>query len=73
YKDKPVAIVEGEKSCLIASVTNPKFLWIACGGNGLNPPTPPRGREAIRMASLHTPRFTLHASRFTFFLSPRGN
>lgn len=36
YKDKPVAIVEGEKSCLIASVTNPKFLWMACGGNGLN-------------------------------------
>ena len=36
YKDKPVAIVEGEKSCLIASVINPQFIWLACGGNGLN-------------------------------------
>ena len=36
YKDKPVAIVEGEKSCLIASVVEPRFIWMACGGNGLN-------------------------------------
>lgn len=36
YKDKPVAIVEGEKSCLIASVINPQFIWLGCGGNGLN-------------------------------------
>lgn len=36
YKDKPVAIVEGEKSCLICSTLHPQFIWIACGGNGLN-------------------------------------
>ena len=31
YKDKPVALVEGEKSCLICSILAPRFLWIACG------------------------------------------
>ena len=36
YKQKPVAIVEGEKSCLICSTLHPQFIWIACGGNGLN-------------------------------------
>jgi len=29
---KPVAIVESEKTALIASVYLPKFVWLACGG-----------------------------------------
>ena len=36
YKDKPVAFVEGEKSCLICSIMYPRFLWMASGGNGIN-------------------------------------
>jgi hypothetical protein len=33
---KPVAIVESEKTAIIASVYFPKFIWLACGGlNGL--------------------------------------
>ncbi|MDR2475709.1 MAG: DUF6371 domain-containing protein [Bacteroidales bacterium] len=34
---KPVAIVESEKTAIIASVYCPQFLWLACGGSeGLN-------------------------------------
>lgn len=33
YKDKPVAIVEGEKSALIGAVLQPAFLWLASGTN----------------------------------------
>lgn len=36
YKDKPVALVEGEKSCLICSTLYPRYLWIACGTNTFN-------------------------------------
>lgn len=36
FKDKPVAFVEGEKSCLICSIMYPRFLWMASGGNGIN-------------------------------------
>jgi hypothetical protein len=31
-KDKTVAILEGEKSALVASVVLPDYQWIACGG-----------------------------------------
>jgi hypothetical protein len=35
---KPVAIVESEKTAMIASVHFPEFVWLACGQlNGLNP------------------------------------
>lgn len=35
---KPVAIVESEKTAVIASVHFPEFVWLACGQlNGLNP------------------------------------
>ena len=35
---KMVAIVESEKTAIIASVYLPKFIWLACGGSeGLNP------------------------------------
>lgn len=30
-KDKPIAIVESEKTAVIASVYLPEFIWIACG------------------------------------------
>ena len=36
YKDKPVALVEGEKSCLICSLVIPRYLWIACGTSNFN-------------------------------------
>jgi Domain of unknown function (DUF6371) len=37
YKTKPVAIVESEKTAILASVYLPQFLWLACGSlNGLN-------------------------------------
>ena len=37
YPDKPVAIVESEKSALIASVLLPDFIWLAAGNlNGLS-------------------------------------
>lgn len=32
---KPVAIVESEKTALIASVYFPKLIWLACGGLGM--------------------------------------
>jgi hypothetical protein len=32
--DKPVAIVESEKTAIVASVYLPKFIWIAAGGLG---------------------------------------
>lgn len=36
-KNKPVAIVESEKSAVIASVYLPEFIWLACGSvNNLN-------------------------------------
>lgn len=35
-KGKAVALVEGEKSCLIASIAYPDFIWIACGMNTFN-------------------------------------
>lgn len=36
-KSKPVAIVESEKTAIIASVYLPEFIWLACGGkDGLN-------------------------------------
>lgn len=31
YKEKPVAIVESEKTAVIASVFLPEFIWLACG------------------------------------------
>ena len=31
---KPVAIVESEKTAMIASIYLPEFIWIACGGKG---------------------------------------
>ena len=37
YKDKPIAIVESEKTACLMSVFNPNYLWLACGGsNGLS-------------------------------------
>lgn len=34
---KPIAIVESEKTALIASILMPKYIWLACGSkNGLN-------------------------------------
>jgi len=34
YHDKPVGIVEAEKTALIASLVVPNFIWLACGGVG---------------------------------------
>tara|TARA_A100001015_G_scaffold118569_1_gene131500 strand:- start:123 stop:1010 length:888 start_codon:yes stop_codon:yes gene_type:complete len=35
-KDKPIAVVESEKTACIMSVCNPSFIWLACGGsNGI--------------------------------------
>ena len=37
-KTKPIAIVESEKTAIIASVYLPQFIWLAAGGlHGLNP------------------------------------
>lgn len=36
YKGKAVGLVEGEKSCLIASIAFPDLIWIACGMNTFN-------------------------------------
>ena len=36
YRHKPVALVEGEKSCLVCSTLFPRFIWMACGGSGIN-------------------------------------
>lgn len=36
YKQKPVALVEGEKTCLICAVMYPRFLWMATGTNTFN-------------------------------------
>jgi hypothetical protein len=37
YPDKPVAIVESEKTAIISSVVIPRFVWLACGSlNGLS-------------------------------------
>ena len=37
HKDKPIAIVESEKTACLMSVFNPNYLWLACGGsNGLS-------------------------------------
>lgn len=30
--DKPIAIVESEKSAIVASVYFPQYIWLACGG-----------------------------------------
>lgn len=32
YPDKTVALVESEKSAVIASIVLPQFLWVSCGG-----------------------------------------
>jgi hypothetical protein len=32
HLDKPVMVVESEKSALIGAITNPEYLWIATGG-----------------------------------------
>ena len=32
--DKPIAVVEGEKTAVIMSIVNPSFIWIATGGVG---------------------------------------
>ena len=34
YKDKPVAIVESEKTALIAGMQMPEYVWLACGSLG---------------------------------------
>ena len=34
YPDKPVGIVEAEKTAIIASLVAPNFLWVSCGGVG---------------------------------------
>jgi hypothetical protein len=34
YPDKPVALVESEKTAVIASIFCPDFLWLATGGKG---------------------------------------
>ncbi|WCT13509.1 DUF6371 domain-containing protein [Mucilaginibacter jinjuensis] len=37
-KGTPIALVESEKTAIIASATMPQFIWLACGSlNGLNP------------------------------------
>lgn len=36
YKHRPVALVEGEKTCLICAVMYPRFLWMATGTNTFN-------------------------------------
>ncbi|PNW27801.1 DUF6371 domain-containing protein [Formosa algae] len=36
-KDKPIAIVESEKTAIVSSIYLPEFIWIACGSvNNLN-------------------------------------
>jgi len=36
YPDKPIAIVESEKSAIICSIAHPELLWLSCGGaNGI--------------------------------------
>lgn len=38
FINKPVAVVESEKTAIIASAMLPSFLWLACGGlDGLSP------------------------------------
>lgn len=32
YPDKPIGIVESEKTAIIASMVNPEYLWLATGG-----------------------------------------
>jgi hypothetical protein len=32
--ETPVAIVESEKTAIIASCYYPEFIWLACGGSG---------------------------------------
>lgn len=36
YADKPVALVESEKTALVCTVTNPEFVWLATGGASYN-------------------------------------
>lgn len=36
YPDKTVALVESEKTALIATATNPEFVWLATGGANYN-------------------------------------
>lgn len=33
YKNKPIAIVESEKTACLMKVFNPNYLWLACGGS----------------------------------------
>lgn len=47
---KPVAIVESEKTAIIASVYLPEFIWLACGGCGnlsLKLCAPLKGRKVV--------------------------
>lgn len=38
YPGRPVAVVESEKTAVIASAYLPDYIWLACGGlNGINP------------------------------------
>lgn len=34
HPDKPIGILESEKSAIIAAAYMPEFLWLACGGSG---------------------------------------
>lgn len=34
YPDKPVALVESEKTAIICSIINPECIWLATGGKG---------------------------------------
>lgn len=36
YTDKPIALVESEKSALICTAVNPEFVWLATGGVSYN-------------------------------------
>jgi hypothetical protein len=53
--DQPVAIVEGEKTAIIASAREPGFVWLAAGSlNGLNPDKffPLTGRHVVLFPDL---------------------
>ena len=50
YKNKPIAIVESEKTACLMSVFFPTYLWLACGGsNGLSS----HKFECIRYRKVH--------------------
>lgn len=58
-KTKPVAIVESEKTAIIASVYSPQFIWIAAGNlHGLNAEKCEvlRGRDVILYPDLSKPK-----------------